>query len=167
MIRFLAVCWSLLGVTILLGFAIYRLSQHVLALEGYSLSALQWITLIGFTGFMAYSEGYKGFQKGFSPRVAARIRYLKQHATPSLACFAPFFSLGYFGTTRKRQLTVVFLTLGLALIIMLMKYVPQPWRGIIDMGVIVGLSWGLVSFYIFTWKALSSDEFNYSAELKS
>jgi len=40
---------------------------------------------------------------------------------------------------------------------------PMPWRGIMDVGVVVGLSWGLTSVVLFSLKALFTKSFNYPA----
>ncbi|MCY4044808.1 MAG: hypothetical protein OXE99_06985 [Cellvibrionales bacterium] len=165
MLNPLAVTWSILGVSALLGCAIYRLSVHVFALNFSELSDFHWLTLISFSLFMAYSEGYRGFQKGFSPRVAARVRYLKNSTNLIEMLLSPLFVMGFFNTTRRRQITVIVLVIMLALLIQLMHFVPSPWRGIIDTGVVIGLTWGLVSFYYFTWLALTTADFPYSPEL--
>ena len=60
-LRSLAALWGALGVTTFLGYAIYRLSMHMLTALEYELSAVQWLVLIVNMIFMAYSEGYKGF----------------------------------------------------------------------------------------------------------
>ena len=55
------------------------------------------------------------------------------------------FCFGYFGTTKAKQIVAFALTLLLICVIVLMGYVPQPWRGVIDAGVVVGLSIGVLS----------------------
>jgi hypothetical protein len=165
MLRSLAVTWSIVGVSLLLGLAIFRLSVQVVALDFSLFSLFHWLVMIIFSLFMAYSEGYRGFQKGFSPRVAARVGYLKISNNLFDLILSPLFVLGYFNTTLRRQITVVVLTLMLAVLIQLMHFVPNPWRGIIDIGVIIGLTWGLVSFYWFTYRALTQETFPHSPEL--
>ncbi len=165
MIRLFAVVWAVLGVTLLLGFAIFRLFHHAAALSSVPMSGFHYFALLVTVIFMAYFEGYRGFQCGFSPRVAARIRFLKNNATKRTAILAPFFSLGYFGSTRSRQIAVIVLTLGLVCLVMAMNFVPQPWRGIVDSGVVVGLTWGLLSFYWFTIQALLCQHFTISPEI--
>jgi hypothetical protein len=34
---------------------------------------------------------------------------------------------------------------GVVALVLIVKSLPQPWRGIVDGGVVVGLAWGLVS----------------------
>jgi len=51
------------------------------------------------------------------------------------------------------------------LLVQVVEHMPMPWRGIMDVGVVVGLSWGLISMLVFTLKAFFSPDFNYSAEV--
>lgn len=167
MLRLTAAVWGFLGVAVFLAYAIYRLLQHTIDAMDHSLTVVQWSVLFINVVFMAYSEGYKGFQKSFSPRVAARVLYLRQNATILQTIFAPLFCLGYFGTTRRRQISVFILTAALFLLVMLVRTLDQPWRGIIDAGVVVGLSWGLISFIVFVMQAFTQRDFAYSAEVNN
>ncbi|TNG02045.1 MAG: hypothetical protein EP297_01580 [Gammaproteobacteria bacterium] len=163
----LAAVWGAMGAIGLLGFALWRLTPIAIETFQYDLSILHWFSLIAYVIFMAWSEGYKGFQQGYSPRVAARCLYLSQNPSPLLVLFAPVFTLGYFHATRRRLITsyvVTFVIIGLVVII---KLLDQPWRGIIDAGVVVGLAWGLVSFFYFFAVAFFTDDFPYSPEVKS
>jgi hypothetical protein len=88
--------WGGAGVFGILGLAVYRLVPRAVAAYETGLSGWQWIIALGFCGFMAYAEGYRGFQLRFSPRTAARIRYLRDHPSDrcwhrcsSWACFTP------------------------------------------------------------------------------
>ena len=51
--------------------------------------------------------------------------------------------MGFFHIQRRRQIAIVVLTSGIVLIIALMRFVEQPWKGIVDAGVVVGLTWGM------------------------
>ena len=157
--------WGLAGVSFLLGSAIYRLSP--LAIEGFSyhFSWYHWITLVFVVLFMAYSEGYRAFQKGFSPRVAARARYLRDYPRFLHVLCAPIFCMGYFHAPRKRRITSISVTAGIVILVVLVRLIQQPWRGIIDLGVVVGLAWGLVSLIIFSVLAFTSKIFPYSPEV--
>ena len=59
----------------------------------------------------------------------------------------------------------VVLLVMIVVFIIIAHQLPQPWRGILDLGVVVGLSWGLVTILVFSWLALTRDEFPYSPEL--
>jgi hypothetical protein len=73
--------------------------------------------------------------------------------------------MGYFHTTRRRQSAVIGLTIGVILLIMLVRLLDQPWRGIIDVGVVVGMIWGLTSLLIFSFLALTQNNFDHPPEL--
>lgn len=141
--------WGLLGVFALIGNAVVRLAP--IAVEGVSstLTPIQWVVLIGFTGFMAYAEGYRGFQRQFSPRVVVRSRWLRDNPRPLLVLLAPAFCMGLIHANRKRLIVSWSILSMVVLLIIGVRTLSQPWRGIIDFGVVVGLSWGLTA--IFGW----------------
>ena len=157
--------WGLTGVLLLLGSAVYRLAP--LAIEAYSYDFFwyHWLSLFIVLFFMAYAEGYRGFQKGFSPRVASRALYLKNHPRFLHVLFAPFFCMGFFHASRRRRITSISVTSGIIVLIIMVRFLAQPWRGIVDAGVVVGLAWGLISLIIFIFQAFSSKEFSYSPDV--
>jgi hypothetical protein len=153
----LASAWALAGFSLLLIQALRRLAPHALDLCNQRLSWLHWASLIGWVGFMAYSEGYRGFQQNFSPRFAARLRWLRRNPTLLRAVLAPLFCMGYFGTTRKRKIVAYSLTAGIVLLVLLVRVLPQPWRGIVDAGVVLGLAWGLLTVLWLSARAVLQD----------
>lgn len=161
----IAALWGFVGVFVFLGSAILKLAVISFQLDFSSLALWQWLIMLLWVAFMAYFEGYKGFQKGFSPRVAARIRYLAYHVTLKRLLLAPLFCLGFFDAERKRVVFIVCLTIGIILLVKLVENMPMPWRGIMDAGVVVGLSWGLVSMVLFSISAFLDKSFSYSAEV--
>ena len=163
--RFIGPIWGVAGVCLLIGSAIYRLSHHAAVAIEDGLTTFQWIVLVVFAIFMLVAEGYRGFQKKFSPRTAARVRHLRDNPNPLHVLLAPVFCMGFFHANRKTRLTVTILTIGIICLILLVRLAPQPWRGIIDFGVVLGLSYGIASFLIFTAKALTQKEFPHSPQV--
>lgn len=161
----LAVLWGLLGVNLLLLSAVYRLSLRATEAFSQHLGAVHWTMLVVGVAAMAYMEGYRGFQKAFSPRVAARALFLRRHGNALEAVLAPFFLMGYFGATRRRKIVSISLTLGIIGLILLVRLLPQPWRGLLDIGVVVGLGWGIASLWWFTARAFSSPDFDHPPEV--
>ena len=157
--------WGLAGVALLLGSAVYRLTPLAIDAFTQQFTWYHYASLLLILVFMAYVEGYRAFQKGFSPRVAARARYLKDHANLLQMLFAPLFCMGFFYTSRRRQITSVSVTTGVIMLVLLVRMLPQPWRGIVDAGVVIGLAWGLVSLVIFGKQAWSAESFPYSPEV--
>ena len=120
-----------------------------LELENSSMSMVHWLTLAFSVIYMAYAEGYKGFHLGFAPRVVVRARYLADNPRALHVLLAPLFCMGYIYATRKRQIVSFALTVMIICFVLIARSMPQPWRGILDAGVVVGLSLGVLSIAYF------------------
>jgi hypothetical protein len=161
----LGAVWGIGGISLLLVSAIYRLTRVAVDAFSYSLTPLHWTFLSVFLLSMLYSEGYRGFHLGFSPRAVARARYLIEHPHVGHSLLAPVFCMGFFHTTRRRMITSTALTLMIIAFIIIVHGLAQPWRGIVDIGVVAGLAWGLVAMLAFAFMAFTSDGFEYSPEV--
>ncbi len=157
--------WGITGVILLLSSAVYRLSSAALSAFASPWQWQHWIFLFFVLFFMAYAEGYRAFQQRFSPRVAARAKYLTKNPSFFRVLFAPLFCMGFFHATKKRKITSFSVTAGIILLVILVRAVSQPWRGIIDLGVVVGLTWGIVSILVFSIQAFTSESFAYAPEV--
>src|SRR5512147_1067620 len=113
--------WGLAGVMLLLGSAVYRLTP--LAVDAFSHEMLwyHWAFFAFVLFFMAYAEGYRAFQQGFSPRVAARARYLAERPNFVHTVFAPLFCMAYFHAPRRRMITSLSVTAGIVVLIILVR----------------------------------------------
>ena len=120
-----------------------------LELESSAMSEVHWLALIFSVTYMAYAEGYKGFHLGFAPRVVVRARYLANNPRPLHVLLAQLFCMGYIYATRKRQILSFALTAMIICFVLIARSMPQPWRGIVDAGVVVGLGLGVVSIAYF------------------
>jgi hypothetical protein len=157
--------WGLLGLFVLLGGATYRLSLMMFQAFEFDLAWHHWLIFVVNVGFMAYVEGYKGFQVKFAPRFAARVRHLRDNPTVLNVLLAPLFCMGYYHTTRRRLISVYVLTLTIIAFILGFQMLSQPIRGLLDAGVVIGLTWGMTSVFIFCTKALRNDVYEHSPEL--
>lgn len=151
----LGAVWGVAGVCLLLGSAVSRLTQGALASFEYPLDVVHYAAYVASVVFMAYTEGYKAFHKQFSPRVVARARYLAENPTPIRVLLAPLFCMGFFHATRKRLIVSYALSFGVILLILLVRSLEQPWRGIVDLGVVVALAWGVAAIGYFALQAMS------------
>lgn len=149
----IASIWGVLGALALLGSAVWRLTP--IAIEpftsGEGLTAFQWVLYVGFVVFNAHAEGYRGFQKGYSPRVVARSLYLAEHPKPLHVLLAPAYCMGLFYASKKRMIVGWVLIAVIVGVVAAVRQLDQPWRAIIDGGVVVGLLWGalaVVWFYV-------------------
>jgi hypothetical protein len=146
--------WGIGGVLLLLGDAVYRLLPVALELRGRALSLVEVVVLVGWLAVAGYAEGYRGFQTQFSPRVVARAIYLGEHPRPLYVVLAPLYCIGLVHATRRRMITSWTLTVTIVALVLLVRELPQPWRGIVDAGVVVGLTWGAFALAYFTARAL-------------
>tara|TARA_R110002096_G_scaffold10868_11_gene41046 strand:- start:2277 stop:2780 length:504 start_codon:yes stop_codon:yes gene_type:complete len=162
---FFGAVWGFAGVVALLGYAIARLTPRAMEALESTLTTGQWVFLVIFAIFMLVAEGYRGFQKKFSPRTAARVKYLKDHPRVLHVLFAPLFCMGYFFAKRKTKITAFCLTIGIVMLVLLVGLMKQPWRGLVDFGVVLGLSYGIISFAVYTAKALFAPSFEHSPEV--
>jgi hypothetical protein len=155
-----------IGVMAIVLYAIVRLAAHVIGALAVGLDVLQWLALMVNVVFLAWSEGYRGFQLKFSPRVAARALYLWRTPTPLITrLVAPLFCIGYFDASRRTKTVAWAGTTGIVILVLLVHRLDQPWRGIVDAGVVVGLSWGLTSLVVMAVATFRVGEYLVSPEV--
>ena len=157
--RTLGFAWGIVGVLLLLSFAIFRLAPIAFELGDLQLSAVHWASLAFSIVYMAYAEAYKGFHRGFSPRVIQRANYLRENPRWHHVLLAPAFCMGYIYATRRRQILSIGLTLVVMGFVVVARQLPQPWRGILDAGVVTGLSLGIMSTLYFLLNSLRTPGF--------
>jgi len=150
----LATAWGIGGVLLLLGDAVYRLAPRALEALAMELTALHWGALAGWVVFMAYAEGWRGFHRRFSPRVVERSFGLGREPTVLRGLLAPAYAMSLFAAPRRSMIVSWSVLVGVVALVVLVRFVPQPWRGIIDAGVVVGLSIGCASIVVHTARAL-------------
>ena len=164
--HWIAAFWGMIGVMGIVLFAIVRLIPYVIDALAIGLDAWQWLMLLISIVLMAWSEGYKGFQLRFSPRVAARTLYLYRNPTSwGTRLLAPLFCIGYFNASRRARIGVWVGTTAIVMLVLLVHQLDQPWRGILDAGVVAGLSWGLISLIVMTVTTFRAGEYLASPEL--
>lgn len=157
----LASIWGTGGVLYILAKAIKRVMP--IALEPFQkgagvtpLSQVQLGIYIFTCAWFAYVEGYKGFQKKFSPLVVRRSQTLltkSGSSNPVHLLLAPLYSMGLIHATKKRKIVSWSVTLGVATVVAIVKRLPYPWRNIIDAGVVAGLSYGSLSIVLIALKS--------------
>jgi len=161
-----AAIWGATGVIGIVLYAVVRLADHVFAALSMGLDVVQWSALVCNIVFMAWSEGYRGFQLKFAPRVAARAVYLwRTPVSVATRLAAPLFCIGYFAAHRRTRVIAWAGTAGIVVLVLIVHRLDQPWRGVIDAGVVVGLSWGLVSLCAAVTVALRTLEYPVSPQV--
>ncbi len=151
--------WGAGGAAFLLATSVWRLAplawEPVVGDPG--MNTFQWALYIGFAAFNAWAEGYRGFQLKMSPHVASRALYLSRNPTPLRVLLAPLFCISLFGAKRRRLVTRYAILLVIICLIVAVRMLAQPWRGIIDIGVVIGLSWGAATILWSYYRLVSGD----------
>ncbi len=161
----LGAIWGVGGVLALLGYAIFRLTPPTIDAFSHTFQWYHWTFLIINTAFVLYFKAFRGFQRGLSPRIAARARHLRQHPTLLAVLAAPLYCMGYFHIIKRKQIGTIMMTIGMIGLIILVRFAIQPWRGIIDGSIVLGLSWGFLTILGYSIQALTSKDFDVSPQL--
>ena len=69
---------------------------------------------------------------------------------------APFYCMGFFKAPRKRMIISYVMIFFIVSFIVSASKISQPWHGIIDLGVVVGLSLGILSLLFLGFNKLRS-----------
>ena len=164
-ISILVGAWGVGGVALLLGRAAARLAVYAVEpIREHSLTPLQMGIYGAWAAFGLYFEGYRAFQKRFCPRVAARALHLGEHRGALHVAFAPLFCMGFFHANRRTKALAWGTTIMILCFIAILRHVPQPWRGIVDGGVVPPLVWGAVAVIVLYVRGLAGADIG-SAEL--
>jgi len=159
--------WGSLGVVYILAKAIKRVLPIALQPFGGESAALvltpfQWSMYAVSCLFFAYAEGYKGFQRKFSPLVVKRSFSLvigtRQGNNLLNYALAPLYSMGLMNATKKRMITSWAVSLGVTSLVVLVKKLSPVWRCVLDAGVVVGLSYGSLSILAIYLKSIMTGQ---------
>lgn len=147
--------WGVVGVVALIGRGLYMLTPIALEpIRAQLLDGWHWVILVGWSALNAYTEGYRGFHRSFSPRVVERSFDIGREPTLARVALAPAYCMGLFHAPRRTLIASWSLLIGIVLLVVLIRHLAQPWRGIVDAGVVVGLGAGLASLLFLYARAL-------------
>jgi hypothetical protein len=146
--------WGVGGFCLILLRPIVHLSELPLVVLPAGLTPGQWAFLVVWCGFMLYVEGYRGFYKRLAPRVVVRGLALAERRPLVPSLLAPFTCLGLLYGTRKRLIVSWSVTMAISCVIVGVRLLPDVWRAIVDVGVLLGLSVGLISVVGFAVRAV-------------
>lgn len=139
----LAVGWTLVGVAGLFTSAVVRLGGRGVDTILGGLQPLEWVTLTALTFVMVYGEGVLTFQRRWVPKLIDRARSIRREG-PVLKLLAPLYGLSLVGAPGKRVLRAWLGTTAIVVAVLLVRALPDPWRGLVDFAVAAALGWGLL-----------------------
>lgn len=144
----LTLTWGVGGVVAILVSAIYRLTPRATTALQMELEPTHWVFAVAWTLFMLYTEAWRGFHLKFSPRVISRACHLASHPHPLRVLLAPLFCMSFFHSPPRRILASWILTFGIVGVVLVVKLLEQPWRGLVDLGVVLGLAGGVLTLIL-------------------
>jgi hypothetical protein len=150
----LAAAWGVIGIVALLTQALVRLGPRAIEALRMDLDVVHWIVLAAWVAFMAHAEGYKGFHLRFSPRVVARAQTLVHSSSPLHRVLAPAYCMSLLYASRRGLVVAWCVVLGITALVAIVSRMSQPWRGIVDAGVVVGLAIGQASILFHAGRAM-------------
>ena len=131
------------------------------------LNLIHWLSLLLTSIFFAYYEGYKGFQLAWSPMLVKRTYHFASMSKPAIAptksfyidcsialILGPMLAGGFICGTKRRYILSWGITLFIMIFVMIIRVLSNnsPWKCFIDIGVVIGLTWGLVFILIWWFK---------------
>jgi hypothetical protein len=148
--------WGILGAIGLLASAVIRLLPAAReAFTARPLDAAHWTGAIAAAALVGFFMGHRGLERGFAPRVVSRALYLARHPRLAHALVAPLFCIGLVHASRRRLVASWALVAAMVTLVLLVRELPQPYRGFVDAGVVIGAAWGALAVLAFAWRAVS------------
>jgi hypothetical protein len=133
--------------------AVVQLSRAAMRGLGAERSAWAWILAAATVVVLGYFQGYRGFQRRFSPLVAGRAVHLARNPRLWHAVAAPIYVCGLVHATRRRRVSTAILFTVMPLLAVTVARLPEPYRAAVDLGVACGLLWGALAIVVFTVRA--------------
>jgi hypothetical protein len=149
----LIAAWGVFGVVGLFGQALWRLTPIALEPIERGMSVNEWSVFAAWVLFSAYFEGYRAFQRRFCPRVVVRAFHLGRTRRPLHVALAPAYCMALFSASRRAMSLAWATVIMVMCFIVALRSVPQPWRGIVDGGVVVALAWGVAAMLYYFVRA--------------
>lgn len=141
----IAPLWAVAGVSALFAWAVWRLGWRGLMTIRGGLAGLEWAILVVLTVAFVYAEGYRALDRRWVPGLIERARALRFEHRSLVRLLAPLHGMALIAVSRGRLVRAWLGTLAIVAAILLVRTLPEPWRGIVDFSVAAALAWGLVA----------------------
>jgi hypothetical protein len=140
-----AMWWGVGGVALVFGMAVYRLGVRGLDTVVRGLTPGQWLALLLLTAVFVYGEGIRALQRRYIPHVMRRVELLRAEPRWWYRLLAPLHALTLIGASTRMLLKSWAGTIAIALAVVIVRSMPDPWRGIVDVAVASALAWGTLA----------------------
>lgn len=142
---FAAVCWALLGVALTFAVSVARLTERGIATLRGGLDPAEWMGLAVLTALFVYGEGIRGLQRRWVPAVLRRVAELRAEPRAWLRLLAPLHAMMLVGAPRGTLWRAWAGVAAIGAAVLIVRSLPEPWRGITDFAVACALAWGLMA----------------------
>ena len=150
----LAAAWGVTGqIALVAAPAALLLRAAVRGLAAADLDPWHWALSAATVLLLGYFQGYRGFQRGYAPFVAARAAHLARHPAVWHGIAAPLHVCGLVDATPGRRARTALLLAVMPVLAFLVARLPAPYRAIVDLGVAFGLAWGALSIIVYAARA--------------
>ncbi|MBW3534127.1 MAG: hypothetical protein KY453_02745 [Gemmatimonadetes bacterium] len=141
----LATVWALAGSTVIFVHAVVRLGAHGLESVRGGLGPGESASLVVLTAAFVYGEGVLALERRFVPHLVERARGLAQEASVTLRILAPLYAFSLVGAPRRTLARAWAGVAAIAVAVVAVRALPDPWRGIVDLAVAAALAWAVVA----------------------
>ncbi len=146
--RLLVAAWALGGFAVLIGQALFRLTPRALETLGGPLQPMEQASAAVSIVLFSVGKGWFVFHRRFAPRFAGRLRGLVRVRPAVGVALAPLYCMGLAPARRAdvpMALRSLLFTLAIVAMVIGLRQVVAPWRGIVTSGVVVALFFGLAT----------------------
>jgi hypothetical protein len=137
-----SVAWALFGVAAVFAVPIARLAARGIATVGAGLAPPEWFALAALTALFVYTEGVRALQRRWGPHMIRRTVALASERRVWVRLLAPLYALSLVAAPRRELARAWVGLCAIVAAVLLVRALPDPWRGIIDLAVAVALTWG-------------------------
>ena len=148
--------WGLLGVVLIFADAILQLGTRGVRVLRAGLSPAEWLACAVITALFFYGEGVRALQRRWVPHMIERVAALRAERTRH-RLLAPLYALSLIGAPARELIRAWLGVVGIVTAVLIVRALPEPWRGITDFAVAVALTWGLGSILLQGHRALRRD----------
>ncbi len=147
--------WGIIGFAFLVARALLGMSPEIREMLATPLNAWHQIGLVVIVLVFGLAKGYFIFRRRFCRSYASRIGELSLPPVKLLyAVLAPLYCLNLIGAERRQLIRGYAIVTGIVLMIISVKFIPTPWRGMILMGVAAALTWAALEIAYQGFKEL-------------
>ena len=125
--------------------SIYRLGTRGVVTIQAGLGWGEWSMLVLLTVAFVYGEGFRVLDRRWVPSVVERALLVRDDPRLLVRLLAPLYGLSLVGARRDDLIRGWLLATAILSAVLIVRALPDPWRGIVDFAVAAALAWGLVA----------------------